>query len=324
MGNNVYHVNISDAKKHPLAVPGGACHIISDCPVHDFRHINTFFNQCNYALPVGGLLTVHFTPSAALRNTIYDRYPKVINHIAYFIHYLWKRVCPKLCKLTRKIYFLFSDGKGRALPRTEVMGRLYRAGFRIVEEIGERKEDCILTVEKVKDPILHDKPTYGPLAVLNRVGYKGKMFDVYKFRTMYAYSEYLQDYMYEHNGLAKGGKYKDDFRVSTEGRLLRKTFLDELPMFINMFRGECKLVGVRPLSRSYFSLYTPEMQELRTSVKPGLLPPFYEGKKPETIEEIMENERIYIERYKKAPFKTDLHYFWAVVNRVLFKRAKSA
>ncbi len=322
--NGVFHVHISDAKKHPMQCPAGVTHIVSDCPVHDFRHINSLFVQANRALPVGGQLTVHFVPSSTMRVLIFKKYPAVISHIAYTFHYIWKRVFPKL-KPTRKFYFLLSGGKHRALPRVEILGRLYRAGFKVVEETRADKQVCVLIMQKVKDPILTDKPTYGPLATLQRIGYQGKMFTVYKFRTMYAYSEYIQDYMYEHNGLAKGGKYKNDFRVNVAGKILRKTFLDELPMFINFFKGDCKLVGVRPLSRSYFSLYTPEMQQLRTSVKPGLLPPFYQGKKrPETIEEVMENERIYIESYKQHPFLTDLRYFWGVVKHVVFKRVKSA
>ncbi len=321
--NGVFHANTSDAKRHPMECPAGVTHIVSDCPVHDFRHINTLFVQANRALPMGGLLTVHFVPSSALRVRIFKKYPTGISNVVYFFHYIWKRAFPKI-KFTRRFYFLLSGGKHRALPRVEVLGRLYRAGFKVVEETGTDNSGCVLTMEKVKEPILNDKPTYGPLATLRRIGYQGRMFTVYKFRTMYAYSEYIQDYMYETQGLAKGGKYKDDFRVNVVGKVLRKTFLDELPMFINLFKGDCKLVGVRPLSRSYFNLYTPEMQQLRTSVKPGLLPPFYQGKRPETLEEVMENERIYIENYRKHPFQTDLRYFWGVVKHVVFKRVKSS
>ena len=89
------------------------------------------------------------------------------------------------------------------------------------------------------------------------------------------FSEYIQDYIYHYQSLERGGKFKDDYRVNEAGHLLRRLWLDELPMVWNMLRGDMKLVGVRPLSRQYFGLYTPEMQALRTRTKPGLLPPFY-------------------------------------------------
>jgi lipopolysaccharide/colanic/teichoic acid biosynthesis glycosyltransferase len=95
-------------------------------------------------------------------------------------------------------------------------------------------------------------------------------------------------------------------------------------MFINVLKGQMKLVGVRPLSRSYFKLYTPEMQALHVSVKPGLLPPFYYDKKtPETLEEIQESEKRYIEAYHQHPFATDWRYFWGTVGNILFKHKRS-
>jgi lipopolysaccharide/colanic/teichoic acid biosynthesis glycosyltransferase len=61
----------------------------------------------------------------------------------------------------------------------------------------------------------------------------------------------------------EGGKFKDDFRITTWGRVLRKLWIDELPQFINFFKGELSLVGVRALSDHYFQLYPKDVQELR-------------------------------------------------------------
>ena len=150
------------------------------------------------------------------------------------------------------------------------------------------------------------------------------MIGVYKFRTMYSYSEYLQPYMLEHEGLQEGGKFARDYRVNGWGKLLRRTWLDELPMFINVFKGQMKLVGVRPLSRHYFSLYKPEMQDLHTSVKPGLLPPFYYDEySPVTLEDVQASEKRYIDAYHQHPFATDWRYFWGTVGNILFKRKRS-
>ena len=139
---------------------------------------------------------------------------------------------------------------------------------------------------------------------------------------MYPYAEYLQDYVYKNNALDEGGKFKDDFRVSPIGKIFRKFWIDELPMIWNLIKGDMKLIGVRPLSSHYFALYTTEIQELRTKVKPGLIPPFY-ADMPKTLDDIMLSEKKYLELYALNPFKTDLSYFFKIFTNILFKGARS-
>ena len=96
-------------------------------------------------------------------------------------------------------------------------------------------------------------------------------------------------------------------------------------MVWNLLRGDIKLVGVRPLSKQYFNLYSTEMQELRSRTKPGLLPPFYyERTSPKTLEEVQESERRYLVAYLEHPFKTDWRYLWGIVGNILFRRKHSA
>ena len=210
------------------------------------------------------------------------------------------------------------------MNRVELIGRLYRAGFEVLDE-NFHDGEFFLTAQKVKDPVDDMAPTGSPLIHLRRIGLNGKEIVVHKFRTMYTYSEYVQPYIYHYQSLERGGKFKDDYRVNFWGRVLRRTWLDELPMIWNMLRGDMKLVGVRPLSRQYFSLYTPEMQELRIKAKPGLLPPFYyERKTPETLDEVQESERRYMEAYLKAPFATDWKYFWGIIGNIVFHRKHSS
>jgi len=63
--------------------------------------------------------------------------------------------------------------------------------------------------------------------------------------------------------LQEGGKFKDDFRITSWGSLCRKVWLDEVAMFINMFEGNMKLVGVSPLSKQYFDLYNDKVKNKR-------------------------------------------------------------
>lgn len=286
------------------------------------RHLNTFLNSANEALEMGGYLMCHATTAMMKKKMILDRHSKPVGMFLYLLHYLWHRVCPKL-KITKGLYFAVTKGRNRTYHRVEVMGRMYRAGFEVVDE-GFRYGEFFVLARKTRKPIWDDEPSCGPLIKLNRVGKDGNMIGVYKFRTMYSYSEYLQPYMYKHVGLQDGGKFADDYRVNEWGRLLRSCWLDELPMFINFFKGQMKLVGVRPLSRHYFSLYTPEMQKLRISVKPGLFPPFYyEKETPHTVEDVQASERRYIEAWHKAHFATDWRYFWGSIANILFHRKRS-
>ena len=164
---------------------------------------------------------------------------------------------------------------------------------------------------------------YGPLIKLRRVGKDGRWFNVYKLRTMHPYSEYLQQYMLDNYGLQEGGKFANDVRVTTLGAFARKYWLDELPMFINFFKGDMKFVGVRPLSRQYFSLYTPDLQEKRTKFKPGLFPPFY-ADMPKTLDDIQDSEMRYLTMCEeKGCFYTDIYYMWRIFVNIVFKKARS-
>ena len=295
--------------------------IIHNKPLNQIQHINTLFSFTNYKLKDNGYIACRCVTSTIRKEEIMSQIPKHLNKVLYFFDYLRHRVIPKL-PILKKIYYWITKGERRVLTRVEVLGRLYRAGFDVVYERVLDGEFYVVA-HKIQEPILHDKPSNGPLIRLKRKGKNGKVIGVYKFRTMYAYSEYLQPYMYKTEGLAKdGGRYGNDYRVNKAGEFMRKIFIDELPMLVNWLKGDLKLVGVRPLSDHYFSLYTKEHQELRLKMKPGLLPPFY-CDKPQSLEEKQESERRYIESYLANPIRTDWVYFWRIFSSIIFKGTRS-
>lgn len=296
--------------------------IVQKRALNKVRHLNTLLNRSNETLDDGGYIWCHCRTAVLKRKLMMQRYPWGINYIIFTMHFLWHRVMPKL-RLTKWFYFWITKGKNRTYNRVEVLGRMYRAGFEVVDEEFRHGEFFVLA-RKLKAPIWDDKPSGELMIKLQRVGKDGKMIDVYKFRTMYSYSEYLQPYIYEHNHLQQGGKFAHDYRVTPWGRWMRRLWIDELPMFINFFKGDIKLVGVRPLSRHYFSLYSKEMQELRIKVKPGLLPPFYYDKQtPKTIEEVQASERRYVEACLAHSFLTDVKYFFGIITNIIFHRKLS-
>ena len=289
--------------------------------INDIRFINKFFEAVNRKIPDGGIFIGCVETKDQRKKRILRKYPPVLNRIYYFFDFIVKRVFPKF-NITKRLYFFLTRGENRVVSKAETLGRLYSCGFEIVNE------KCIrgwlyFVARKRRKPYFDAEPTYGPLVKLNRIGKNGKIITVFKLRTMHPFAEYLQEYIYEKSALEEGGKFKDDFRVTTLGKFFRKFWLDELPMLINYFRGDMKLVGVRPLSEHYFSLYSKELQEKRIKTRPGLIPPFYVDM-PKTIEEIQASELKYLEAYEKRPFRTDWKYFWKALWNIIFKKARSS
>ncbi|MDO9154483.1 MAG: sugar transferase, partial [Paludibacter sp.] len=222
-----------------------------------------------------------------------------------------------------KIYFIFSQCKNRIISKAEVFGRFYCFGYEIVSDKKIGKINFAVA-QRTKQPESFIKRTYGPFIKLRRTGKNGKIFNVYKMRTMHPYSEYLQKYIYKNNRLAAGGKFNHDLRINTLGKCMRKYWIDELPMLLNLIKGEMKIVGVRPLSVQYFNLYSKELQEKRVKFKPGLLPPFY-ADMPKTLDEIQDSEMKYLTEYEtKGQLRTDLKYFFLILKNILLKKARSS
>ncbi len=90
-----------------------------------------------------------------------------------------------------------------------------------------------------------------------RPGMNGRIFTVYKFRTMLDVTD------------SAGNPLPDAERITSFGRWLRSTSLDELPELANVLRGDMSLVGPRPLLVQYLEHYTPR-QARRHEVRPGI------------------------------------------------------
>ena len=111
----------------------------------------------------------------------------------------------------------------------------------------------------------------GPILYRRRVmGINGRQFDGFKFRTMHVNgNEILDQYPGLREQLARTHKLKDDPRVTTVGRFLRQTSLDELPQLINVLRREMSLVGPRMISPEEMDEYDDWGLNLLT-VAPGI------------------------------------------------------
>ena len=115
---------------------------------------------------------------------------------------------------------------------------------------------------------------FGPLIYFNdrgplfynaeRVGKHGKLFKMFKFRTMKVNSPDLRN----DDGSTYNGD--NDPRVTKIGKLLRKTSIDELPQFLNVLRGDMSIIGPRPNLPSVEYSKLPEIEQMRLNVKPGI------------------------------------------------------
>ncbi len=107
-----------------------------------------------------------------------------------------------------------------------------------------------------------------------RIGFQGRRFKIYKFRTMFVsadtgvHQSYFKDLMQTNVPMTKLDA-KGDKRLIPGGWLLRASGLDELPQLINVLRGEMSLVGPRPCIPSEFEEYLPWQRE-RVNATPGL------------------------------------------------------
>ena len=114
--------------------------------------------------------------------------------------------------------------------------------------------------------------TPGPLFFnQDRVGYNKRVFRLYKFRTMVANAEDLQrnlEFQNEMDGPVF--KIKNDPRITSVGKWLRKTSVDELPQIFNVLKGEMSLVGPRPLPVRDYNGFNKDWQRRRFSVRPGI------------------------------------------------------
>lgn len=104
-----------------------------------------------------------------------------------------------------------------------------------------------------------------------RVGYRGKLFGMYKFRSMVLNAEEIKRQLDARNEMAGGitFKMKDDPRVTRVGRTIRKYSIDELPQFWNVLNGDMSLVGPRPPLPKEVAEYRPEERQ-RLLAKPGI------------------------------------------------------
>lgn len=158
----------------------------------------------------------------------------------------------------------------------------------------------VLALAALLIALQHDGPI---LFKQERPGKDGKIFTVYKLRTM---STERYD---------KNGRELSDFeRMTRLGRLLRKTSVDELPQLFNILKGDMSFIGPRPLLKEYLELYSPE-QMRRHEVLPGISGwAQVNGRNTLTWDEKFTYDVYYVDNYS---FKMDMKILIKTIANVL-------
>ena len=150
--------------------------------------------------------------------------------------------------------------------------RLYRAARRFQDVLLAGAALAVLwpAMAAVALAIWLDSPGGSPFFVQQRVGQNGRLFRLYKFRTMVPDAEARLEQVLPCNEMdGPVFKMQRDPRVTRLGRWLRRAGIDELPQLLNVLKGEMSLVGPRPALPREAERYTP-YQRQRLYVKPGL------------------------------------------------------
>ncbi len=154
-----------------------------------------------------------------------------------------------------------------------------------------------------------------------RVGYKGKIFYAYKFRSMKRNANTNPEEFLTGEQLElwkKERKIDKDPRITKVGAFLRKTSLDELPQFLNIFKGDMSIVGPRPITINELEQhYYPNEREVLVSGRPGLISNWsLNGRNNITFNSGL-RQKYELEYYEKRSLGFEIKLFFSIIPIVI-------
>ena len=310
----------------------GASFIYLQDPINQVKRLDLYIQYVAKKIEMGGVFGFQYVALEDVLDELKSNYKGWNRVLMYLRHFLIFRGLPKIIFLER-LYFsklfkwlddiIYSKTKQnrRVISRAEMWGRMYYHGFQILGEECTGKEHLVL-VQKVKNNKREKKPSFYMVTALNKVGLEGKLIRLHKIRSMYPFSEFIQERIYNDHGLNNTGKFKDDFRLTDFGKFIRKYWLDEIPQIYDWLRGNIKLVGMRATSPQYLSLYPQRVYDLYIQIKPGLIPPIFDAD-TDGFDDIVRIELDYLETYIKDPIRTDIKYFFMTFSDIFLRGVRS-
>lgn len=160
-----------------------------------------------------------------------------------------------------------------------------------------------------------------PIYTQERVGRLGRPFRIFKFRSMVADADDVEKYLSAEQ-LAqweRERKVDDDPRITRLGAVLRKTSLDELPQFLNVFAGQMSIIGPRAITYDELGEYGEDVP-LLLSVPQGVTGAWQAGARNGATFESGERQRIELEYIRHASVREDMRVFVATFGAMFGKR----
>lgn len=158
-----------------------------------------------------------------------------------------------------------------------------------------------------------------PIFADKRIGKKGKLIKVYKFRSMYYDAENVDKYFTpdQKEIWLRERKVDNDPRITKFGKFLRKTSLDELPQLFNILFGSMSVVGPRPISKKELDNFYPSELEILYKAKPGLTGYWQVVGRSNIDFASGERQKIELEYFTKRGFWFDLGLVFRTIPAVL-------
>ena len=177
----------------------------------------------------------------------------------------------------------------------------------------------VAIVTKIAYLISGDKKSI--LYTQKRIGKNGKIIHIYKFRSMvYNADEVLKELLKQPEYKKEwdlNQKFENDPRITKIGNILRKTSLDELPQFINVFKGDMALIGPRPLVEGELDAHNGN-HKIYESVRPGISGWWAcNGRSATTYEKRLELEYYYCQN---CSLLLDIKCIFKTIGAVIFKK----
>jgi len=306
--------------------------LIGRTRINDVSRLNWFLMFCAKRITEGGFIVVRYMPLENIIKNFKRHYKGLRYWMIFILHFIWYRAIPKIPWLDTlyfsspiawldTLHLSVVKSRNRALSKAEAWGRLAYYGMHVIAE-SEGDGEIYLIAQRNEMPVHNKKPSYYPVVALEKVGLDGKIIRTHKIRTMFPFSEYIQKRLYEDHGLTSTGKFAHDFRLTEIGKFMRRYWLDELPQIFDWLRGDIKLVGMRATSRHFLSLYPKELYDLYILIKPGLIPPIFDGSTT-GFDQIVAVELTYLKSYWEQPIRTDVRYFFRTLTDILFRGVRS-
>lgn len=202
------------------------------------------------------------------------------------------------------------ESKAVLLNKDKIRSRfIYHSMKRLFDIVAATCGIVILSPLMIIIAVLIKGEDHGPIFYKQvRVGKNGKLFKIYKFRSMFVNADKMLDKLKEQNDVeGPMFKMKNDPRVTKIGRFIRKHSLDELPQFFNVLKGDMSLVGPRPPLPLEVVEYS-EYDKQRLYVTPGCTGLWQATERNEVgFSEMVQLDIQYIQR---ASFIFDLWIIW--------------